>query len=188
MYLRQIYSIYRITNLVNNKIYIGFASNPNRRWYAHQKNSIYKKRNTHLYNAMQKYGIDNFQFDVIYQSFDYMHTHKTMETHFITEYKSYVGFADCNGYNMTFGGEGSFGRIDSAETTRKRSVARLGKKRPPMSVEQKIKISKANTSQKWSDERRAKPANRDPSKNPMKNPVFIQKMLESRKKNKGLPK
>jgi group I intron endonuclease len=188
MYLHQIYSIYKITNLISNKVYIGFAVDPDKRWYTHQKNSIYNKRNTHLYNAIQKYGIDNFRFDVIYQSIDYLHTHKTMETYFITEYRSYIGFLDCNGYNMTLGSEGSLGRIDSPETTKKRSLSKLGKKRPPMSYEQKMKISKANTGKKWSDEQRAKPANRDPNKNPMKNPVFIQKMLESRKKNKGLPK
>lgn len=28
----QIYYIYKIQNVVNNKIYIGFTSNPNRRW------------------------------------------------------------------------------------------------------------------------------------------------------------
>lgn len=58
--------IYKITNLVNNKIYIGqtIQKNPKMRWYSHQADARGGK-NTHLYNSMRKYGIDQFLWEVI---------------------------------------------------------------------------------------------------------------------------
>ena len=38
-----------------------------------------------------------------------------MEPYFINEYRSWVGFSDCNGYNTTKGGEGTFGWKRSPE-------------------------------------------------------------------------
>jgi len=150
------FSIYKITNTVNNKIYIGFSSrNPMDRWYNHQRCAINSKKNTHLYNAMRKYGLNNFQFDIIYQSNDCTHTHKIMENYFIVEYRTYVGFPDCNGYNMTLGGEGAVGRVDTPETTTKRSTAKIGKKRASMTLEQKAKISASKKNKPWSPARLA---------------------------------
>lgn len=58
--------IYSITNSVNGKIYIGYASNIRSRWSYH-KNRL--DRNTHdnayLQNAWDKYGKDAFSFSVI---------------------------------------------------------------------------------------------------------------------------
>jgi group I intron endonuclease len=58
--------IYKITNLVNNKIYIGqtIQKNPKMRWYSHQADARGGK-NTHLCNSMRKYGIDQFLWEVI---------------------------------------------------------------------------------------------------------------------------
>jgi len=148
MYLTTIFSVYKITNLVNGKHYVGFTTNPDDRWYNHQRCSDLDKKNTHLYNAMRKYGVKNFKFEILYQSMDYEHTHKTMETYFIKEYDSFN-----NGYNMTLGGEGSYGREDSPETTVKRSIAKLGKKRPPMTQEQKDKISASKKNKPWTEAR-----------------------------------
>ena len=58
--------IYKITNTVNNKIYIGSALNFKQRFYVH-KSSL--KRNKHhskyLQRSYNKYGIENFKFEVI---------------------------------------------------------------------------------------------------------------------------
>ena len=99
-----IYSIYKCVNRLNGKVYIGFDSKwPNRK-YEHKYNTNHKKQK--LYHAIRKYGWNNFDWEVIYQSFDGEYTLKVMENYFITEYHSYN-----NGYNETLGGEGTLGRI-----------------------------------------------------------------------------
>lgn len=53
-----------------------------------------------LYAAIRKYGIQNFTFEILYQSKDRSHTLIEMEPHFISEYDSMR-----NGYNMNLGGQ-----------------------------------------------------------------------------------
>lgn len=92
------FSIYKITNIVNGKCYIGYSQTPNERWKTHIRcaNSGDKKK---LYSAMRKYGISNFNFDIIYQSDDREHTLLEMEPFYIKQYNSVV-----EGYNMNEGG------------------------------------------------------------------------------------
>jgi predicted GIY-YIG superfamily endonuclease len=97
-----IYSIYKAVNKQNGKIYIGFDSSwPRRKW---EHKSAFKKKNSKFYFAIRKYGLDSFEWEVIYQSKERNHTLKIMENHFITEYDSYK-----KGYNSTKGGDGVFG-------------------------------------------------------------------------------
>ena len=58
--------IYKITNLVNNKIYIGqtIQANPKMRWYDHCARAR-NGQNNHLYNSMRLYGVDQFLWEVI---------------------------------------------------------------------------------------------------------------------------
>ena len=109
-----IYSIYKATNLINNKVYIGFDSNwPNRK-YSH-KQHFKKYKNKRFYKAISKYGWDNFEWQVIYQSKDKNHC-LSMETFFINEYKSFVGFKESKGYNLNLGGDGNTGMVHSEKT------------------------------------------------------------------------
>lgn len=78
------YSIYKITNKINGKLYIGYSKRPSARWYDHKKYACKNKKGV-LYDAMRKYGIENFVFDIIYQSVDGCHTKNVMENYFITE-------------------------------------------------------------------------------------------------------
>ncbi len=58
--------IYKIINIINNKIYIGSATNIKQRWATHKfrlKNN--KHHNSHLQNAWNKYGERNFLFEVL---------------------------------------------------------------------------------------------------------------------------
>jgi len=55
--------IYCIVNLVNNKRYIGQASNLYKRWFLEHK--VGKKSNLPLQRAFQKYGVQNFEFIVL---------------------------------------------------------------------------------------------------------------------------
>ena len=111
-----------------------------------------------------------------------------MEGYFINQYRAYVGFNDCNGYNLTLGGDGVLGRIESETTKKKKSESKKGKKRPPMSSEQKEKISIANKGKTWADMDRASYTQKELSSinNPMKDPLKVSKMLATRKRNKEL--
>jgi group I intron endonuclease len=179
-----IYSIYKATNLINNKVYIGFDSNWPARISTHR--SKISKLNRPFYNALHKHGWENFTWKVIYQSKDGEHTLAVMENYFITEYRSYIGFDDCNGYNLTLGGDGSLGYINSDKTKKKKSESKKGKKRSPMSLEQKEKISIAKKGKTWADVGRTSYSQKELStiNNPMKDPLKIAKMLASRKRNK----
>ena len=121
-----IYTIYKCINTSNNKCYIGFDSNWPRRKTEHKSRSK-KITNYKLYNAINKYGWDNFEWVVIYQSTDRDFTLKNMECYFINAYDSFN-----NGYNMTLGGEGTFGnkpwlgRKHTKETIEKISNTKTG--------------------------------------------------------------
>lgn len=96
--MNKIYSIYKIQNQLNGKCYIGFTQNTKVRFSAHRnraKNGVV----TPLYGAIRKYGVENFTFDVIYQSKDREHALIEMEPKFISEYNGLT-----EGYNLSPGG------------------------------------------------------------------------------------
>jgi len=86
--------IYKITNLVNNKIYIGrtTAKNAQRRWNEHKSKS--KKPRTLIEKALNKYGIINFKFEIIDQT-DRQHL-PTLESEYIIK----LNCLSPNGYNL----------------------------------------------------------------------------------------
>jgi group I intron endonuclease len=145
-----IYTIYKATNNLDGKIYIGFDSNwPNRKT-AHKRNS--KKNlnsNTRFYNAIRKYGWENFSWDVLYQSRDGKHCLEIMEPYFISENNSML-----LGYNMTPGGDGKRkGSVESIETRNRKSIAHTGKKLTSEHVEN---ILKSRIGYKHSEEAKEK--------------------------------
>lgn len=89
--------IYKITNQINGKSYIGFTDNPKERWSGHRTSSLSVRRP--LYEAMRKYGRDNFSFEVIYSHSDKKQA-LLMEARYIAEHNTYN-----KGYNLTKGGE-----------------------------------------------------------------------------------
>jgi group I intron endonuclease len=66
--MSQLMHIYKITNTVNGKIYIGqtVQKNPKMRWYAHLDYAR-KGRKSYLYDSMRKHGVDNFYWEIIDQ-------------------------------------------------------------------------------------------------------------------------
>lgn len=116
----KIASIYKATNTINGKVYIGVDSNWPKRKNGHKCES--RKNKGHLFSqSVSKYGWENFQWEIIYQSLDYEYIRDVMENYFICEYRSFIGFDDCNGYNMTLGGEGLLGRKQSDELNKLQS-------------------------------------------------------------------
>ena len=92
--------IYKIQNKINDKIYIGqTVASPQRRWTQH-KNNIKRDYLQHiaLYKAMNKYGIENFTFEVLEEVSNNLLDER--EKYWIKNFNSYGK----NGYNMTLGG------------------------------------------------------------------------------------
>lgn len=107
--------IYKITNDINNKVYIGLTSknNPIDRWTKHLSDyktaGLYSKRP--LYDAMKKYGIEHFHFEVIEET----DQPQERECYWIKYYNSFISFENSNGYNATLGGDGVAKKIFSDE-------------------------------------------------------------------------
>jgi group I intron endonuclease len=100
---KNIASIYKITNKLNGKSYIGFDICYPKRIKQHYRDSQ-KGKKSPLCEDIRKYGWENFSKDLLYQSWDPRHCLKVMENYFIIENNSYD-----NGYNRTLGGNGSLG-------------------------------------------------------------------------------
>ena len=93
------FQIYKITNNLNNKVYIGSSIDVERRWRQHKEASINEK--DHHYNyplmvAFREFGIANFTFEVVDTLPDYQAMIQTEHDWIIKE--------NCvvpNGYNQT---------------------------------------------------------------------------------------
>lgn len=60
--------VYKITNTITNECYIGASKNIQNRKYDHRTNYLNPNRkdyNTLIYQAMRKYGIENFNFEIL---------------------------------------------------------------------------------------------------------------------------
>lgn len=133
------YTIYKATNKVNGKSYIGFDSNWPTRYKNHKQ--LYNKTNTVFYQAIRKHGWDNFEWSIVYQSEDKEHTLNVMEEHYIRHFNTHVD--EGHGYNMTYGGEGN--NMLCEEARYKMGSANRGKKNGPPSEETRRKIGLANS-------------------------------------------
>lgn len=95
----KIIQIYVITNICNNKKYVGFTEiGLKKRWAKHLKDSQNPKYPIH--RAIAKYGHDNFTIASIYESMDKHHISE-LEEYFILAFDSRN-----NGYNVALGGRG----------------------------------------------------------------------------------
>lgn len=93
--------IYQITNLINNKIYIGKTNNPQKRWSNHKCNN---DPNMVIARALHKYGVNNFKFEILYRNIS-IDDIDELEQKTIKEKNSRVP----NGYNVAEGGQGGIG-------------------------------------------------------------------------------
>ena len=120
------FTIYKVTNKINGKAYIGFDSKWPSRKAVHICEATTRKNKTYpLYRAIQKYGLQNFDWEVLYRGEDREYTLNVQENKMIIEHNTH--FRDGHGYNMTYGGEGAFGWVPSEETKRKISESKKGK-------------------------------------------------------------
>lgn len=123
--------IYKITNQINGKIYIGKHSTDN-------LDDGYMGSGILICKAEKKYGIENFTKE--YLAFcDTEEKLNWFEKFYIKKYK-----AREVGYNLTDGGDGHLGFIMTEETKQKLSEAKKGK---TLSEEHKRKLSEATKKQ-----------------------------------------
>lgn len=102
--------IYKYQNKLNGKVYIGQSIDIERRQYNH-KSSAYNEKandyNSQFHQAIRKYGLENFNFEIIAELTPEEYTRQTLnqlEIFFIRYYDSFK-----NGYNATEGGDDAFG-------------------------------------------------------------------------------
>lgn len=109
--------IYKITNIVSGKLYIGETKlDPDQRWKRHIASLKQKGGCPALKDAIRKYGVDKFKFEIIIICFD--EDRLQMEREYIKRFNCMVP----NGYNILEGGQsgGGFkGKKHSQETKNK---------------------------------------------------------------------
>ena len=169
--------IYKITNKVNGKVYVGQTTGTlHKRWIKHCAKSTSKNRCRYIYSAIQKYGRENF--DVVEISNCETKEQLDREESYQIELSNSLA---PNGYNLKTGGHNTvyteearknmsegrkgkcvgkdnpfFGKTHTEESIKKMSLANIGRPSPrkgiPMKEQQKEKISKANKGKKRSPE------------------------------------
>lgn len=156
--------IYMITNLINGKIYIGQSSNLKKRHNSHKFELTHNRHyNTHLQHAWNKYGPDNFHYQVIETCSK--EELNELERAYITVFNS----TDKNyGYNLESGGcshqtlseetkekisKSMKGRIFTEEHKDRIRQAQLGEKHhqygKPLTPEHKRKLSIAGNGREY---------------------------------------
>lgn len=90
--------IYKVTNLVNGKVYIGQTTNTLRR---RKQMHLYQiNNNCYFHKALNKYGEDNFKWEII-DNANTLDELNEKEKYYIKYYNSFGS----DGYNLTTGGE-----------------------------------------------------------------------------------
>jgi group I intron endonuclease len=103
--------IYKITNLTNNKIYIGQTAqkNPKMRWYGHLADAR-RGRKSHLYDSIRKYGPESFVWEIIDQC-ETIEELNDREQHWLDFYRKSTEVYNCR--------EAGGNKIHSAESIEK---------------------------------------------------------------------
>ena len=144
------YIVYQHKNKINGKVYIGITSQkPEQRWGSQGCNY---KSSPHFYSAIQKYGWDNFEHNILF-------TDLTKEQACLKEQELIKEYNSMNrefGYNSTSGGD-IF--TMNEETKQKISQVMMGNQNNlghPCSEEKKKKISNAQKDREFTEEHKQK--------------------------------
>lgn len=171
--------IYKITNKITNKIYIGQTTrNPYIRWNKHQRISLNpnNKDFSFIHSSIRKYGVDNFTFDVI-DTAENKEELNEKEIYYIKKFNSMAP----NGYNLTSGGQSP--RVLSERTRKLLSETKLGALNPNYgkhpSEETRKKLVERNNRRYASKEARLKTS--ISAKEVWSRPGFKEKMIKERR-------
>ena len=136
------YYVYKHTS-PSEKIYIGITSQtPENRW----RNGNGYKKHSHFYNAIQKYGWDNFKHEILFANL----TKEEAEQKEIELIKMYKSNCKTHGYNIDNGGNSNGKHSDETRKKIKENHFDISGVNHPMfskfhSEETKQKISKSKT-------------------------------------------
>ena len=109
------YIVYKHTNKINGKVYIGqTCQDPEKRW---RLNGVGYKDSPKFWNAIQKYGWDNFEHEIIEEKLNSKQADER-EVYWIAYYDTYNN--DEKGYNMTPGGSNYMRKLWQNEEYRNR--------------------------------------------------------------------
>jgi group I intron endonuclease len=140
--------VYKATNKINGKVYIGITNDFKRRVARHKADSkkiIESKHPKHFARALNFHKFDNFNWELLTKPIPRCLS-KSMERFFIRETQS--NNRDF-GYNLTDGGDGTDGFHMSEDAKLKLSLALKGKKKShPVSEETREKLRIASTGRK----------------------------------------
>lgn len=147
METRKVYYCYKATNQVNGKVYIGFATDPEKRWSQHKRDAE-QGRGYIFHQAIRKHGWNNFKFEILCCGLDKRSMLEHVEPQLIQQYNSSIP----HGYNMHKKVVGAVGRTPDKRIRRKRysdevkaaigermkeNAHRKGKPDPPSRLKQK---------------------------------------------------
>ena len=105
--------VYKITNLINQKAYIGVTIRTlHNRWIRH-KSSAKTGSTSPIHHAIRKYGHEAFSIEELY-TVDTIVELKAKEQELIALFETY-GNKD-KGYNATRGGDGTWGKVHGVDT------------------------------------------------------------------------
>lgn len=147
--------IYKITNTVNGKCYVGSAINIKRRFKDHRNLlNIGKHHSLYLQRSWDRYGKEAFKFSILF------YCDKDCLLFFEQRAIDICRSSKSNGYNVSPNAENRKGVKSSDETRRRLSESHRGKvsgmKGKHHSPESKLKMSEANTGRVASKETRLK--------------------------------
>ena len=139
----QTWIIYKITNKVNGKAYVGLTKRGlDKRWRAHCSlancNLTCAKR-PHFHRAIVKYGVNVWKTEILIEGITTAEEAARKEIEMISKYDTYA-----NGYNSTKGGDGTTGYVLSKEEQAK-STKGIAKYIAARSEEIKARDSKIAT-------------------------------------------
>ncbi|EHT1484387.1 GIY-YIG nuclease family protein [Salmonella enterica] len=107
-------SVYKITNLINQKAYIGITTrDPIDRWWEHC-NSAQNGSEYFVHQAIRKYGEESFSVQVLVQTWSPENL-KELEIQLIKDHSTHMSE---KGYNKTWGGDGAtfIGKTGAVDT------------------------------------------------------------------------
>jgi group I intron endonuclease len=146
--------IYKATNIINGKIYIGKTVKALKSRIAEHKADINRGQIFHFHRALIKYGFDNFKWEILEKANDLDELNR-LECYYIELFNSRDRLL---GYNIAYGGCGGGNRIGvilSDETKKKISTAKTGISWGNHTEESKRQISSKRKGIKFSDTHRS---------------------------------
>lgn len=135
--------IYKITNKINGKIYVGLTIQGTGVRYLHHLYEARSGSTFPIHRAIRKYGESNFEVTTIV-SIETQEELKNLEKFYIKELKANNRQF---GYNMTEGGDGTFGRLHSEETKekiRQKAIGRIIKEETKERLKERQALHKIN--------------------------------------------